>query len=420
MEEPERASLQEASRTRWIFREVLSSGVRYLRDTEGRPLGEQKVPELYEAVETELARCPYHGSRHHHAKPMNVSALRQMTSHWPVILGGLQEVHREYREGREGREGKAAEPLTVSDLYQIIGMGVLLPAYVTLRAEGRMRDGEIPVWLGGVYKVLIGIYAPVGQLMIGSLLMGHGAEPLSAEALLDHVESSKALIGRKEVCAGPPQLIVRALRVILSGDTDEHVDAAPFHQTVKKGGLLRFFLLANDLLLLHFIFILRTRQKASHLATLIRQGVESSGAEDILSRLHLFSVEQSSGMADLCRRAEKIQGIDINALTSILAAQARTIKVEPFPPIRRPQDGEVQGALYELLEDEEAASEAEESAFRTRGTELSRSILTALGHLADSSEVEPQDVLQVSGKTLPELLRDIRSELLHPVPPFKN
>jgi hypothetical protein len=419
VEESEFSTLQETSRTRWIFREILDSRVRYLQDADGRPLGEQKVPELYEAVETELARCPYHGSRHHHTKLMNVSALRQMTSHWPVILGGLREVHREYRDRI------AADPLTISDLYNVIGTGVLLPAYVTLRADGRMRDGEIPVWLSGVYKVLIGIYAPVGQLMIGQLLLGRGAAPLpSAEALLEYVESTNALIGKREVCAGPPALILRALRTIISGDTDEPVDTTPFHQTLKKGSLTEFALAASDLLLLHFIYVLRMRQNSSRLETLVRQAagdVEPSVAESILSRLQLFSAEQSNPMADLCRRVEKIQGIDMNALTSLLVAQAKTIEIEAFDPIRKPLEGEAREPLSKLLAEEEAACGAEENAFRIRGTELSRSILTTLGHVAAGpAEVEPQDVAHVLGKTLGETLREIRSELLHFNPPFTN
>ena len=117
-------------------------------------------------------------------------------------------------------------------------------------------------------------------------------------------------------------------------------------------------------------------------------------------------------MVDVCRRVEKIQGIDMNALTSVLAAQARTIAIEPFPRIPGPQDGETQVPLFSLLEEEEAISRAEERAFRARATELSRSLLTALGHAADdAAEVEPQDVVHVSGKPFEELLREMRSEL---------
>jgi hypothetical protein len=409
LQESERATPQETGLIRWIFRETLDSRVRYLRDIDGRPLGEQNAPELYQEVETELAQCPYRGSRHHHAKPMNVSALRQMTSHWPIILGGLREVHREFREGR------ATEPLTISDLYQMIGTGVLLPAYVTLRADDRRRDGEIPVWLGGIYKVLIGIYGSVGELMVGALLTGRNSDPIPpAEALLDYVESAKSLIGKREVCAGPPALIVRALRVILSGDADESVDTDPFHQIVKKGGLTGFSRVASDLLLLHFISVFRMRHRAFRLAALVPQpavgNLKSSTVEDILSRLHLFTTEQSNPMANLCRRVEKIQGVNVNVLTAALATQVRTIEVEPFPRIPEPQDRETQIPLLRLLEEEEAASRAEEGTFRARGTELSRSILTALGYGVDTAEIEPQDVFYVSGKTLGELLREIRAE----------
>lgn len=402
-----------AKGSRWIFREVLDSRVRYLRDTDGRPLGEQRVPDLYASVETELAQCPYRGSRYHHPKAMNVSALRQMTSNWPAILGGLLQVHREYR-------GLIATgPLTIFDFYRIIGMGVLLPAYVALRARDPLRDGELPVWLGGVYKVLIGIHAPVGQLMIRKLLAGGASEPLpSAESLLEYVESTQALIGNREVCAGPPALILRALRVILSGESDEPVASAPFHETLGGArGLAEFSREATDLLLLHFIFTIRTRQRAVRLATLVRNagagGAPQSVVDDVLSRLHSFEAGQSGSMIELCRRVEKIQGIDMDALTSALARQVGlgAIKSYSFSPVRRVVEGGAWGSLAELIEDEWAACRAEESAFLTNATELSRSVLAALGHATSSEEeIQLQDLAQVSGKTLGDLLREISSE----------
>lgn len=71
IKESEHAILQETMGARWTFREILNSRVRYFRDSDGWPLGEQEVPDLCQKIGTELVRCAYPGSRHHHAKPMN-------------------------------------------------------------------------------------------------------------------------------------------------------------------------------------------------------------------------------------------------------------------------------------------------------------------------------------------------------------
>ena len=60
------------------------------RDNENRLLGENKVPfEFHTDVPMELLECPYTGSRHKHFKPMNISALKQINSHWTEILNAF-------------------------------------------------------------------------------------------------------------------------------------------------------------------------------------------------------------------------------------------------------------------------------------------------------------------------------------------
>ena len=51
------------------------------RDVEGRPIREGRTPpEFLRPSDIEFKQCPYTGSRHLHANPMNVSALRQMSA----------------------------------------------------------------------------------------------------------------------------------------------------------------------------------------------------------------------------------------------------------------------------------------------------------------------------------------------------
>ena len=75
------------------------------RDEEGRPLAENKVPPEYRAdAPMELAECNYYGSRYKHLKPMNISALKQMTAHWPAIISGFNTFRDFSRQEKGGRD----------------------------------------------------------------------------------------------------------------------------------------------------------------------------------------------------------------------------------------------------------------------------------------------------------------------------
>ena len=53
-------------------------------DAAGRPIGEGRAA-AFQDMQTEMRTCPYGGSRHHHAKPRNASALQQMPG-WQHVL----------------------------------------------------------------------------------------------------------------------------------------------------------------------------------------------------------------------------------------------------------------------------------------------------------------------------------------------
>ena len=69
------------------------------RDTDGRPLGEGKLPvDAIVDVPMERRTCAYADSRCGHAQPMNVSALQQVRQHWDdcrALLAWLRQLHLE-------------------------------------------------------------------------------------------------------------------------------------------------------------------------------------------------------------------------------------------------------------------------------------------------------------------------------------
>jgi hypothetical protein len=391
--------------TRSIFRELLDLRIRNLRDTEGRPLREQMAHFPDEPIHTEFKRCPYPGTRHQHEKLMNVSALRQITDNWPAVMGAIGRIHMECRDRISG-------PLSVFDLWRIVNTGIMFPSFVALRAKNPYGDTELPVWIAGVYKVLIGIHTTVRPLMLQNLLANGQNAPLpTAQSMYDYVESIQGLIGAKEVCAGPPALILRSLRVVLDGGPDESADDAPFYETLERpAALAEFSEEAINLFILNFIFVARMRQISSRIRALLQQaeaaGVQDVDTADLLSRLDALAEEQSRTPAGkLSRQAEKAEGMNIGVLTTALSQKIGRTRPEYQGDDAKPLDA--QAPLSQLLQEEAATYKALEDAFLADATELSNKMLVALGHEPGTQEVRHEDLVQVSGRTLGDVLEEV-------------
>lgn len=174
-------------------------------DVVGRPLGEGRS-EAIRLVSTEMRACPYAGSRYHHAKLMNVSALREMPP-WPEILTLLSWLATRHRD-RTGNDVSS-----YLDLAQIVGSGIFLADYLVLREEAPLPSGGIPVVISGLVKVCLGF-----QVVFLFKQYVEEAVPESlpdANALYAEVEAREHLIGDKEVCAGTPAMIMQAYEAMI-------------------------------------------------------------------------------------------------------------------------------------------------------------------------------------------------------------
>jgi hypothetical protein len=195
---------------RAAYEELLLSPVGALtryRDADGRPLcGEAIVDDPEFRSRLELRRCPYPGSRRHHALPMNASALKQMTRSWPLILGTAELLRRAL--------GTTAGAPTTARLMRAAGAAVCLPLFLLHRALRPMGNGEVPGSVSGLHKASIDI-ATGAQLM----LIDDPRAPFERGSMLEFVERHGLFIGAAGVCAGPP-LMVEELSRVLAGDGD--------------------------------------------------------------------------------------------------------------------------------------------------------------------------------------------------------
>ncbi len=188
------------------------------RDSENRLLGENKVPfEFHTDEPMELVECPYAGSRHKHFKPMNVSALKQITSHWSEILNAFCCLRSFLLSQKTGSK------ITILDLYKLSIAGYLMPSFLFYRAKDAFVDGELPAVVATIYKASLGLVNAVQVMLTKRLVLSRYNEQMevSAEAFYLFAENEKLFIGPWEVCAGTPNQIKELLKVMLSDKIDE-------------------------------------------------------------------------------------------------------------------------------------------------------------------------------------------------------
>jgi hypothetical protein len=183
----------------------MSRHVHEFLDVAGRPLGEGRSA-AFQHVQTEMSPCPYAGGRHHHAKPMNRTALRELPP-WRDVLTMLSWLGQRYRAGHE------TAITTYDDLAQVTGAGIFLADFLVLREHSPVRSGEIPLQISGLYKVCLGFQlAYIPERFADTAAPGR--LPDSAE-FYAYLEANELLIGEAEVCSGSAAMIMQAYEAII-------------------------------------------------------------------------------------------------------------------------------------------------------------------------------------------------------------
>ena len=258
-----------------------------MHDTEGRPLGETKAGlECMRGVPLELRRCPYPGSRHEHERPMNLSALKQVSTHWHAILGGIGRL----RMLHAARAGHA--PLRIADVWRIGNMTNALADFAFLRTKDPFQDRELPSVIGALYKISLGVTST------SAAVWTDGFADFSTIAtvgfLYDYAESYGQLIGPEQVCGGSEAMIKELLSVAVLGSDVEFDDSETVRVIGDEG---RFAMFCDGTAALRLLRIALERmdvvlrwelltQLGEHLSSDCRARLESEIQGDI--RLHHF------------------------------------------------------------------------------------------------------------------------------------
>jgi len=196
-------------------------------DTEGRQVGEANVfpMQLRLDVPTEWRTCPYAGSRYQDDLPMNVTALRSMSKHWKHAMAALLRIRDSYLR----RFPRARAGWTVGDLQRVSSLALTLPAYLLMRAQDRVENGELHAVLSSLYRVVDGVRMTMHRMLFTSVnepFLSPEA-PMTAAEIYAYAERNTVFLSDHGVCAGPKAMIEEFLRVLVDGQPVEHAEAAP-------------------------------------------------------------------------------------------------------------------------------------------------------------------------------------------------
>ena len=237
---------------------------RFHRDDENRPLREGRTPaEFLHADDIEYKTCPYSGTRLTSGKPMNVSALRQTTSHWDEILEALAVLRSAYVQARRG----AGDQPDLMDLWRISQLGSALPWWFILRGD------KLPGYAAALSKATLGVGIWAQQMLMRELA-GAWTEPIfTAAGIAELVEESGTLIGVKEVCSGPEKMIARFFEVYLESSPG----TGPL--ATSRDDILRFGAHYANFKLLMWIYFLARRYLLAEVGTPAALELMTRGAE---------------------------------------------------------------------------------------------------------------------------------------------
>lgn len=196
-------------------------------DLDGRQVGENNVTPraLFLDLPTQRRVCNYAGSRCQADLPMNVTALKHMTSRWPELLSLTEQFRTAFfarlppaggpAGAATGAPGDGA--LRVGETHLLAVACLASVGYVMVRGVDPIPNGRLDAGLAAMFRLIDGVRLVTTEMMREGAGQ-HGCEhPLDAVAVAEFAERHAIYYGTHGVCAGPQALIDEYLRVLLGG-----------------------------------------------------------------------------------------------------------------------------------------------------------------------------------------------------------
>ena len=194
-------------------------------DTDGRQVGENNVVLRFLFLDPPTTRrvCNYAGDRCQAPVPMNVTALKNMTSRWGELLALTEELREAFVRRLPLRD---PAQMTVGEV-QLLSVCTLASAgYVMVRGDAASKNGELDAGLAGVFRLIDGVRLVTQDLQRFVASKHNCDQPLTPRMIASHAERENIYHGVYGVCAGPPALIDEYLQVAC-GETRAPVAAEP-------------------------------------------------------------------------------------------------------------------------------------------------------------------------------------------------
>jgi hypothetical protein len=186
-------------------------------DSEGRQIGEANVfpKSLRIDVPTEWRRCPYPGSRYMDERPMNVTALKSMRTHWPQMMVALLHIRNAYMQ----RYPLMQHGWTVGGLEALSTLVLAVPTYLLMRKRKRVPNGELHPALSSMFRITDGLRLTMHKMIFVPFVeptLPAGA-PMTSTEIYEYSERNHSFLSDHGVCAGPKAMIEEFFNVLVDG-----------------------------------------------------------------------------------------------------------------------------------------------------------------------------------------------------------
>ena len=183
-------------------------------DTDGRQVGEREViPRfMYLDLPTELQSCPYSGSRYQDDMPMNVTALKLMMKHWEHALALIAQL----RDRVAARTGRTGPRWRVGDLQVFAVTTLAASAYLLVRGERPVPNGELPAPIATLFRVVDGVRIVTLTLLLDPDQTCTFDTEITADDVFEYTEKLALFLGPHGVCSGPNARVRQFLNVLMN------------------------------------------------------------------------------------------------------------------------------------------------------------------------------------------------------------
>ena len=203
-------------------------------DTEGRQVGEANVfpAQLRLDVPTEWRTCMYKGSRFQDQHPINVTALKSMKAHWIPILVAVKRIREAYLQRFPG----ARQGWTVGDLERLSALVLTLPAFLLMRTDRRVKNGDLHPILSSMFRVTDGVRMAMHYMLFVDVNepTRPPSAPMTSQEIYAYAERNAVFLSDHGVCAGPRVMIEEFLRVLVDGAPVEGEESVALDEAVES------------------------------------------------------------------------------------------------------------------------------------------------------------------------------------------